>query len=113
MYKTYGFWYFKKTGEYRRWNGNEYENDGDEGYDFEYRVDSEEVKEALINLLADEDEFFKGVSLGDIPYCDRLAIVRNFVEAVDDMNELDDWVEKYHDELTDVFYDEAMEWIEE
>lgn len=108
----YRFVYFRKTGEYRRYvvELDDFEYDGDEGYDFEYEVDSDEVKDALIGIIADDDEYFAGISKGDLPYSDRLIIAGNFVELIDDLDGLDGLVERYDEELHDAFYDEAMEW---
>ena len=111
----YKFIYFRKTGEYRRYIADldDFEYDGDKGYDFEYEVDSDEVKEALTGIVADDDEYFAGISKGDLPYSDRLIIAGNFVELIDDLGGLDGLVERYDEELHDTFYEEAMEWESE
>lgn len=115
--------YFYKTGEIHRWvnygYGPEKEWDGDEGYDFEYDIYSDQIKKALSYILMnngydklkDNNEFKKLVQFPlDICQEKQLEIIIDFfISLIDDADLLDDFAEQFRNEITDYYEDEAME----
>lgn len=87
------FTYFKKTGELRDRLG---EWDGDEGFEFEYEVNNNDLLEAVC-VLADEHYF---------DCKDDLKKLRNFIF---DFDLIDILVESFKDELHDYFEEKALD----
>lgn len=87
------FRYFKKTGELRDRLG---EWDGDEGFEFEYDVDDDDLWDAICNLV---DEYY---------FEDKLNY-KNFRKFVRDFDMFDTLIEGFKDELHDYFEQEALD----
>lgn len=107
MSKT--FTYFRKTGENRRpvdyGFGIEYEDDGDEGYNFEYTPE----KSSLLNALAEivSDNYF-GEVISQSPEI-KNKITTKVIEFISEMNFEEDLADAFEKELKDYFEDEAQE----
>lgn len=106
------FNYFFQTGCYTRCDheGNVLDND-DEGYNFDYEVDDFEALDKIPEIMADDREIFPEDANGEyhIPWKQRYIIAKNIVSMIEDLGSTDELLERYYDDLKDVFYDEAME----
>ena len=104
MSKT--FEYFKKTGELRDMLG---EWDGDEGFEFEYEVEDDELLDAVVDLVY--EDYFMKTELAD--RCDyAVAVKRGLKKFIEDNDNLDELVEDYEDELKEYFEEEALDSLE-
>lgn len=98
------FTYFRKTGElYRDVNGGR-EWDGDEGYEFDYEPESEQVESALTDVIF--DEYFGAVTADK----ETLKQIKQKLNKLIFDIELDEEFGKvFYDELKNYFEDEAQE----
>ena len=87
------FRYFKKTGELYDKHG---EWDGDDGFEFEYDVDIDDIEKALFELV--NDYYFDGK-------LDR----KNFANFMRDFDMTDMLIDGFEDELQDYFEQEALD----
>ena len=124
--------YFYKTGEmYRTVNygdGPEQEWDGDDGYDFEFEVDSEQIKTALVwaikNKVKDElrhksfypDKYHIVNGLKDFvnrKFTDAenefvSELIYNMLETIEELDKLEEFAEYYREEIAEYYEDVAM-----
>jgi hypothetical protein len=125
--------YFYKTGEIHRWvdygNGPEQEWDGDDGYDFEFEVDSEQIKTALVWAIKNKvkiDLKHKSLHPDKYPMINGLkdfvnrkftdaenkfidALLREVLNTIEEDDELEEFAEWYREEIAEYYEDEAME----
>lgn len=106
------FNYFVQTGCYYRYDseGNAFDSE-DEGYDFDYEVDNSEALDEIPTIMAGDREIFPEGPDGEffIPWKQRYVIAQNIVSMMEDLDSTDGLLERYYDDLKDVFHDEAME----
>ena len=125
--------YFYKTWENYRWvdygDGLKKEWDGDDGYDFEFEIDSEQIKTALVWAIKNK---VKGELRHESFYPDKYPMVNelkdfvnrkftdaenefiskliyNMLETIEELDQLEEFAEYYRDEITEYYEDEAME----
>lgn len=92
--------YFRKTGEYIV-NGDW---DGDEGYDFEYEPESQDLHDALVEIVT--NYFYEDILKVFPELKEKLA---KKVEEIIDKHDLeDDLAEAFEEELTDWFEYDAQ-----
>ena len=125
--------YFYKTGEIYRWvnygDGPEQEWDGDDGYDFEFEVDSEQIKTALVWAIKNKvkgDLKHKSLYPDKYPMVNGLkdfinrkftdaenefidALLREVLNTIEEDDELEEFAEWYREEIAEYYEDEAME----
>lgn len=115
--------YFYKTGELHRNRDGEDEWDGDDGYDFDYDIDSAEVKVALKYILMYDARVNIGSTGADPEDISRIikngfnrtekALVGKLIDDklndIQDLGALEEFAECYRDEITDYYEDDAME----
>lgn len=125
--------YFYKTGEIYRWvdygDGPEKEWDGDDGYDFEFEVDSEQIKTALVWAIKNKvkgDLRHKSLYSDKYPMVNGLkdfvnrkftdaenefmdALLREVLNTIEEDDELEEFAEWYREEIAEYYEDEAME----
>ena len=125
--------YFYKTGEmYHTVNygyGSEQEWDGDDGYDFEFEVDSKQIKKALVWAIKNniKSELRHKSSYPDkYPMVNGLKdfvsrkfteaedefvsqLIYNMLETIEDLDQLEEFAEYYREEIAEYYEDEAME----
>ena len=98
------FTYFRKTGElYRDVNGGR-EWDGDEGYEFDYEPESEQVESALTDVIF--DDYFGNVS-ADKETLNQIRLKLN--KLIFDIELDEELCKVFYDELKNYFEDEAQE----
>lgn len=106
------FNYFVQTGCYYRYDseGNAFDSE-DESYDFDYEVDDSEALGEIPAIMAGDREIFPEGPNGEchIPWEQKYIIARNVVSMMEDLDSTDGLLERYYDDLKDVFRDEAME----
>ena len=129
--------YFYKTGEAYRTvdygNGPEQEWDGDKGYDFEFEVDSEQIKVALVWAIEGKvknDLRHKFLYPDKYPIINGLKdfvnrkftdaenefisqLIYNMLETIEKLDQLEEFAEYYREEIAEYYEDEAMETQEE
>lgn len=110
------FNYFVQTGCHYRYDseGNAFDSE-DEGYDFDYEVDDSEALGEIPAIMAGDREIFpKGIfpegPNGEcfIPWKQRYIIAQNIVNMMKDLDSADKLLERYYNDLKDIFHDEAM-----
>lgn len=101
MEKTFN--YFKKTGEIFDRDG---EWDGDEGYDFEYTVDEEDLLDAVSELLY--DDFFTKTTMTDGSSYFR-CVSKGLKKLISDFGLLDMFADAYEEDLKEYFEEEALD----
>jgi hypothetical protein len=125
--------YFYKTGENYRYvdygDGQEAEWDGDDGYDFEYEIDSSQVIDALIYIIKNNvkrdlkyksrnpEKYhmtndmieFLGRKFTDVENKFIDAILLEVFDSMYDNDSLDDFAELYRDEIAEYYENDAME----
>lgn len=125
--------YFYKTGEVRRCVDYGYgpveEWDGDEGYDFEFKIDSEQIKTALVwviknkvkndlkskSLYPDKHPIINGLKdfvnrkFTDVENEFIDALLREVFNTIEEDDDLDEFAEWYREEIAEYYEDEAME----
>ena len=125
--------YFYKTGEIYRQvdygDGPEQEWDGDDGYDFEFEVDSEQIKTALVWAIKNKvkgDLKHKSFYPDKYPMVNGLkdfvnrkftdaenefidALLREVLNTIEENDDLEEFAEWYREEIADYYEDEAME----
>lgn len=125
--------YFHKTGEmYRTVNygsGSEQEWDGDDGYYFDFEVDSEQIKMALVWAIKNEvkcelkhkslhpDKYHVVNGLKDFvsrKFTDAenefmSKLICNMLETIEELDQLEEFAEYYREEIAEYYEDEAME----
>lgn len=121
--------YFYKTGEYTIDRGYGEEWDGDDGYDFEFEIDDDQIKKALVSVikqkvksmlrmksdLADKypiskdlKEFVNGkFTKGENEFINE--VINEMLSTIEDSDNLEDFAEWYREEISDYYEDEAME----
>ena len=103
MSKT--FTYFKKTGEIY---GRDGEWDGDEGLDFEYEVEDEDLLEGIAYCVFNEYFRNKSELSLEVGFCSAVKQgIYEFLKDFDDTKFLED---KYEDELKEYFEDKALDY---
>lgn len=124
--------YFYKTGEvYRTVDygyGPEREWDGDDGYDFEFEIDSEQIKTALVWAIKNKvkgDLRNKSIYPNMYPMIVGLkdfvnrkftdvenefidALLREVINTIEEEGNLEGFAEWYRDEIAEYYEDEAM-----
>lgn len=125
--------YFYKTWENYRWvdygYGLEKEWDGDDGHNFEFEIDSEQIKTALVWAIKNK---VKGELRHESFYPDQYPMVNglkdfvnrkftdaenefiskliyNMLETIEELDQLEEFAEYYRDEIAEYYEDEAME----
>ena len=125
--------YFYKTGEtycmVDYGNGPEKEWDGDDGYEFEFEVNSEQIKTALVWAIKNKvkgDLRHKSFYLDKYPMVNGLKdfvnrkftdaenefvsqLIYNILETVEELDQLEEFAEYYREEIAEYYEDEAME----
>jgi hypothetical protein len=125
--------YFYKTGEIHRrvdyGDGSEQEWDGDDGYDFEFKIDSEQIKTALVWAIKNKvkgDLKHKSFYPDKYPMVNGLkdfvnrkftdaenefidALLREVLNTIEEDDELEEFAEWYREEIAEYYEDEAME----
>lgn len=125
--------YFYKTREIYRYvnygDGPEQEWDGDDGYSFEFEIDSEQIKTALVWAIKNEvkselkhkslhpDKYHVVNGLKDFvsrkfteaenEFMSKL--ICNILETVEELDQLEEFAEYYKEEIAEYYEDEAME----
>jgi hypothetical protein len=125
--------YFYKTGEVYRYvnygDGPEQEWDGDEGYNFEFEIDSEEIKTALVWILKNKtknnlrhkvrypakypivnglkDLVDRKFTAAENEFIDTL--LNEVLSSIEEDDNLEEFAEQYREEITSYYEDEAME----
>ncbi len=91
------FKYFRKTGEIYDTNG---QWDGDEGYDFYYTPDSDDLEEALVSIVT---EYYFGETINENPAHENELTekVRNLIQDCD-----------FGDALADSFEEDLIAWFD-
>lgn len=125
--------YFYKTGEIYRavdyGDGPEQEWDGDDGYDFEFKIDSEQIKTALVWVIKNkvkDDLSHKSRHPDKYPVVNGLkdfvnrkftdaenefidTLLREVLNTIEEDDELEEFAEWYREEIAEYYEDEAME----
>lgn len=125
--------YFYKTGEnYRLVNygdGPEREWDGDDGYDFEFEIDSEQIKTALVWVIKNKVKCglrHKSSNSDKYPVINGLkdfvnrkftaaenefidSLLREVLNTIEEYDGLEEFAEWYSEEIAEYYEDEAME----
>jgi hypothetical protein len=126
------FEYFYKTGEVYHTvdygSGPEQEWDGDDGYDFEFEIDSKQIKTALVWIIKNN---VKSELRHKCLYPDKYPIVNglrdfvnrkftdaenefisqliyNMLETIEELDQLEEFAEYYREEIAEYYEDEAM-----
>lgn len=124
--------YFYKTREIYRYvnygDGPEQEWDGDDGYSFEFEIDSEQIKTALVWAIKNKTKCelrHKSFYPDKYPMVNELIdfVNRKFTEAenkfvseliynilgiVEELDRLEEFAEYYREEIAEYYKDEAM-----
>ena len=125
--------YFYKLGEVHRCvdygYGTVEEWDGDEGYDFEFEIDSEQIKTALVWVIKNKvksDLRHKSFYPDKYPMVNGLkdfvnrkftdaenefinALLKEVLNTIEEDDELEEFAEWYREEIADYYEDQAME----
>ena len=125
--------YFYKTGEVHHivnyGDGPVEEWDGDEGYDFEFKIDSEQIKTALVWVIKNKvkgnlrhksfypDKYpminglkdFVNRKFTDVENEFIDALLREVLNTIEEDDELESFAEWYREEIAEYYEDEAME----
>ena len=79
-----------------------------DGYDFEYTVDESDLLDAVVELIY-EDYFYNKEN----DYCYEVGFIttvkKGIRKQIEQEDTLQDYVERYEDELKEYFEEEAME----
>ncbi len=88
--------FFRKTGEI--WINGEW--DGDEGYDFNYTPDTDDLEDALVSIVT---EYYFGETINENPALEKdlTEKVRNLIQDCD-----------FGDALADSFEEDLIAWFD-
>ena len=123
--------YFYKTGENYRYidygDGPEREWDGDEGYDFKFKVDNEQIKKALVYILTGDAHYqiknyarnagsitdgYKNLLSRKLTEEEKLIakyIITDMLDKLEELDQLEEFAEYYREDIADYYEDDAME----
>ena len=98
-----------KTFRYTRVTSRAYDNCEEDGVEFDYRVDNEELLPAIVNILfedyyEDNHQIIESKELTE-------AVKEGIRKMVKDNELIDTFADIYEDWLKEVFRNDAMDWF--